>query len=174
MPQLSRTEIPIDELRERLDYNPETGVLRWRKGRKQVAGHVRKDGYREIEWVTREEGKRKGRKSLYLLAHRVGWTLASGAWPPDQTDHCNGDRDDNRLTNLRPATHAENRQNLLQKPRKGAIMVGVSKTPRCKNRWRAGMSKRYLGTFGSPEEAHQAYLAAKKKFHPFQPIPRGE
>jgi hypothetical protein len=164
-------DVSVEELCQRLKYDADTGELRWRK-RGLKAGYIKPSGYRELEWWTKGGGKRKGGSAQYLLAHRVAWALATGAWPADQIDHRDGDRDNNRLANLRPATHAENRQNLVQKPRKGAIMVGVSKAPRCKNRWRAGMSKRYLGTFGSPEEAHQAYLAAKKKFHPFQPIPR--
>jgi hypothetical protein len=29
-----------------------------------------------------------------------------------------------------------------------------------------------LGYFNNPEEAHQAYLDAKAKYHLFQPVPR--
>ena len=172
MPQLPRVDISINELRERLDYDPATGVLRWRKGRKQIAGHVKPSGYREIEWVTRELGKRKGRKSIYPLAHRMAWAMTTGTWPENEIDHRNGNRDDNRLVNLRPATRAENAQNLVQEPRFGAPLVGVSRVPRCINRWRAGMHGRYLGTFGSPEEASRAYFAAKAQVHSFQPQPR--
>ena len=177
MPQLPRVEIPIDELRERLAYDPETGVLRWRKG--QVAGHVTKGtpaqggGYREIEWRTTAPGKRKGRRVHYLRAHRVAWALATGAWPINEIDHRDGARDNNRWRNLREATRAENAQNLVQEPRGKSGVIGASRTPGCKDRWRADMNGRYLGAFGSAEEAHQAYLAAKAKYHPFQPQPRG-
>jgi hypothetical protein len=52
-------------------------------------------------------------------------------------------------------------------------LMGASKEPGRTNLWRAGMNKRYLGMYRSPEEAHQAYLAAKAKYHLFQPTLRG-
>jgi hypothetical protein len=162
----------IEELRERLDYDPETGALRWRKGRKQMAGYIKKSGYREIEWRTRVEGKRKGRKTLYLLAHRVAWALATGMWPENEVDHRDGVRDNNRLANLRSATSAENKQNRAPIRGKPWTMLGVTKTPRCRG-WRAHMSGHFIGTFSTPEEARQAYLAAKAERHSFQPQPRG-
>lgn len=30
-------------------------------------------------------------------AHRVAWCIAHGGWPPEQIDHINGDRSDNRF-----------------------------------------------------------------------------
>ena len=167
MPDLS-----VEELHKRLKYDPETGELRWRK-RGLVAGYLKMSGYRELEWWTKGDGKRKGGRSQYVLAHRAAWALVTGAWPPNEIDHRNGNRDDNRLVNLRLATSAENKQNRAPIRGKPWTMVGASKVPRCKNRWRAGMSgNTYLGTFGSPEEAHQAYLAAKAERHKFQPVPR--
>jgi hypothetical protein len=157
--------IPIEELRERLEYDPETGVLRWRKGRRQRAGYLKPSGYREVEW------RRKGAKALYPLAHRVAWTIAIGAWPSDEIGHRNGNRDDNRLANLREATSAENKQNRAPIRGKSWSLLGVSKTPRCRG-WRAQMNNHYIGTFDTPEEAHQAYLAAKAERHAFQPQPR--
>jgi HNH endonuclease len=165
--------VSVEELRQRLEYDPETGVVCWRRKRGLVAGYIKKSGYREIEWRTSIKGKRKGRKVFYPLAHRVAWALATGAWPENEIDHRNGNRDDNRLANLRLATRAENAQNLAPHRKRPWEMMGVSKAPRCKNRWRADMSKRYLGTFGSAEEAHQAYLAAKAQRHSFQPQLRG-
>ena len=159
-------EIPIEELRQRLEYDPETGVLRWRKGRRQRAGYLKSSGYREIEW------RRRGRKTLYLLAHRAGWALATGAWPEHEIDHRDGVRDNNRLANLRPATSAENKQNRAPIRGKPWSMLGVTKTPRCRG-WRAHMSGHFIGTFDSPEKAHQAYLAAKAERHSFQPQLRG-
>jgi HNH endonuclease len=154
--------VSVEELRKRLDYDPETGVLRWRKGCR-IAGTIKRTGYREIWFLS-------GGVRHYLRAHRVAWALQVGAWPPDEIDHRDGNRDNNRLANLRSATRGENAQNLVLRPRRHAPMVGASKTP--EGRWRSWMNRRYLGTFGSAEEAHQAYLVAKKKFHPFQPIPR--
>ena len=172
MPTPINDRVSIEELRKRLDYDPETGKLCWRNGRS--AGYVQSSGYREIEWRTVTPGRRKGRRSIYLRAHRVAWALAMGGWPENEIDHRNGERDDNRFVNLRPATSAENKQNRAPNRMKPWSMVGVSRVPRCKNRWRAGMSGApYLGTFGSPEEAHQAYLAAKAERHQFQPTLRG-
>jgi hypothetical protein len=88
----------------RLSYDAKTGILQWRKGRRRTAGYVKKNGYREIEL------RFKGR-SVYLLAHRVAWAIATGNWPKNQIDHRDGARDNNCLTNLREATAAENQQN---------------------------------------------------------------
>ena len=58
----------------------------------------------------------KGYVSVYIpglgpkLEHRVVWELAHGECPK-YLDHINRDKTDNRLANLRPATHADNHQN---------------------------------------------------------------
>lgn len=45
------------------------------------------------------------------LEHRVVWELAHGI-VPKELDHKNRNKTDNRLGNLRPATHMDNRQNM--------------------------------------------------------------
>lgn len=164
--------VSIEELRQRLEYDPETGVVCWRRKRGLVASYIKKSGYREIEWRTNIKGRRKGRKTFYLLAHRVAWALATGTWPEHEIDHRDGVRDNNRLINLRPATSAENKQNRAPIRGKPWSMLGVTKTPRCRG-WRAHMSGYFIGTFDTAEEAHQAYLAAKAERHSFQPQLRG-
>lgn len=49
-------------------------------------------------------------------AHRLAWLYVTGAFPKKEIDHINGIRNDNRVDNLRAATHEDNQKN--QKLRK--------------------------------------------------------
>lgn len=161
--EVDRT-LTAERVRELLDYDPATGVLRWRvtyssharAGR--VAGCVADGGYRFIRID----------RTLYK-AHRLAWLLTYGHWPPDGVDHRNGDTSDNRLLNLREATQAENTQNVLGA--RSDNSNGYRGVSRNHERWMAAIivngKRRYLGTFDTPEEAHAAYLAAKRELHPF-------
>ena len=103
-------------------------------------------------------------------AHRLAWLYVHGQWPTHQLDHINGNRQDNRLCNLRPATNAENAQNRTRKSNTSGF-PGVRKT---NSKWTAEIKVNYkpirLGRFDSPEAAYAAYLEAKRKYHPFSLI----
>ena len=148
-------------------YDPHTGVFRWavnRRGKSLagcIAGSLHSTGYVHISLCGR----------LYK-AHRLAWLFVYGTWPTCHIDHINGDKQDNRIANLREATRSENRQNLRlpYKNNKSGLM-GVSAE---KSRWRAVIHKdgrqNRLGSFATPQEAHAAYLEAKSVLHPFAPI----
>ena len=153
-------------LRERLDYNPLTGTLTWRhhpslpqtwlvQHAGQPAGRLHRDGYRYIKLLGRT-----------LSAHRVAWAIATGSWPPPTTqiDHINGDKADNRLSNLREATSV--RRPAQRSSASGAR--GVFFDP-AKNRWRARArlngTRVQLGWFRTIEEAAQAYDAFAAEHH---------
>jgi len=84
---------------------------------------------------------------------------------PEFLDHINGNRTDNRIENLRPATRQSNKFNAHYQSECG--VVGVSaKNYKCGTKYQATfrakgyVGKRYLGLFKTKEEAHRAYVDA--------------
>lgn len=154
--------LTAERAREVLDYDPDTGVFRRlvAKGGQwsgAIAGYLQPNGY----WYICVDGRK-------YLAHRLAWLITNGAFPADQIDHIDGDRANNRLANLREATNAGNQQNIRRAHRDNTTgFLGASPN---KNRFRAHIrvdgERRHLGTFGTPEQAHAAYLDAKRKLHP--------
>ena len=147
-------------LKELLAYDPETGDftnLKTGKGRKAfgaVVGSPHKDGY----VTSMIDGKN-------YMHHRLAWLSINGVFPPNDIDHINGVRDDNRLINLRAAERFENNQNIA----KAGVWFEAGK-------WRAEITTRgarhYLGRHAHKSDAEAAYAAAKTRLHSFQPVSR--
>lgn len=159
---------PIDinqtALRAALDYDQETGVLRWReradrnrnwnaKYAHEEAGAVLTNGYRYLNIMNK----------LYL-AHRLIWVWMTGEQLPPQIDHVNGKRADNRWTNLRAATQTQNSANQGLRSTNKSGVKGVSWDVK-HNAWRAGITVKgkqmFLGHFASVEEAAECRRAAE-------------
>lgn len=153
-------------VRELLLYNPEDGEFTWRvniSNRKAgtVAGctaHQR--GYRRIA----VDGKR-------YLAHRLAWLYVTGEWPEEEIDHVDGQTDNNRFINLRPASRVQNAQNAKRDVGITSKYPGVYWHP-AREKWaariRIGDGKRkFLGRFGEERDAALAYQTARDFYHPY-------
>lgn len=150
-------------VRAALDYHPETGLMFWRlptsKRRQQgaLAGTVNKWGYRVIQINGR----------LYTV-HRLAWFHAHGVWPEDDLDHINGDRDDNRMANLREATRSQNSVNGKLRVNNSSGFKGVC-WDKSKQRWSVSVylngKQTRIGRFRTLEEASDAYRRAADELH---------
>jgi hypothetical protein len=87
-----------------------------------------------------------------LLVHRVVWKIHTGDEPPAVIDHINRKVWDNRWENLREATYSQNQGN---RSSEGQYLPGAFLRH---HRWQAGTGSKYLGTYATEEEAHQAYV----------------
>lgn len=97
----------IEYLRDRFDYDPETGAITYRTGFKvgKSATYLHSLGYLKVSVKSQETGA-----VAFLSAGRVAWALYYGRHAPADMDidHINNDRADNRLANLQCITHSEN------------------------------------------------------------------
>lgn len=156
--------LSAEHLRKVLSYDMDTGRFARLASTTRtdligcIAGSPQNNGYIAIHISGR----------LYL-AHRLAFLYVNGKWPDDEVDHINGDRKDNRWSNLRNASHSQNCQNAKSKGRSLPKGVELATEPRRRKRYFARImanGKRYsLGYFYTPEEAHAAYMAAAVKRH---------
>jgi hypothetical protein len=58
------------------------------------------------------------------FSHRVAWKIVHGV-DPDDIDHINGIKTDNRLVNLRSVSNAENHKNMAMYKRNTSGVIGV-------------------------------------------------
>lgn len=184
-----RSDISAETVRQLLAYDPETGVLTWKPRTPDMfSRNGRSQEWKCRNWNSRHAGKRAGcvDKSQYtkirfygglFYAHRLAWVIVHGVWPEANLDHKHGVNSGDRLSNLRPATQAENMQNRCASKRNSSGYLGVSWSISSKKwtaRIRANGKYLHLGLFATAEEAAEAYLSAKRKFHAFQPEPRND
>ena len=150
-------------LRELLDYDPLTGGLVW------------KSHQRRTDYIGKPAGNTTpgGRRSIcidfeHYQGHRLIWMWMTGEDPAEkEVDHIDRNPLNNRWTNLRLATHSQNMTNCKGKSRSG-LPKGVQKqklSDRFMSRIRKDGKVHYLGTYDTPEEAHQAYCVAAADLH---------
>lgn len=177
-------ELSYSEISKLLKYDPETGKLFWLPRTAEMfqdsafrAGTLARVKCWNARLAEKEAGALwpNGYKVLSLysrryLAHRVVWIMHYGEWPSNHLDHVNGVRSDNRITNLREASYAENSKN--RRPQVNASgTMGVVWHKRDK-RWQAGIMVSgktiHLGQFTEKTDAIAARKQAEKDygFHP--------
>ena len=109
--------ITQERLQELLHYNPGSGEFTRRVSRGNskvgsVAGYIG-EGYIVI-----------GVDDEYYSAHRLAFLYMEGEFPPDQVDHINTVRSDNRWCNIRRCTAKENNNNPLTAAKRSAAQMG--------------------------------------------------
>ncbi len=167
-------ELPTQQyLQECFEYNKDIGAIIWKERplehfdsqRAMNISNTRHknkviDTYSHGYIIIDLDGKRYG-------AHRIIWKWYYGTEPKETIDHINGIKDDNRIENLREATHLENSQNVvnLKKNNKSGY-VGVCWHEKA-GKWRATFSYEgktmHLGLFDTAYEAHLVREAKAKE-----------
>ncbi|HAK35511.1 MAG TPA: HNH endonuclease [Pantoea sp.] len=152
---LNSANAPLEVVKKRLDFDPDTGMFRrrWANGKvsEWFKGSKRSNGYRAVVVAGKS-----------MLAHRVAYAIFFGIYPDGLIDHINGDRSDNRIGNLRVVDHAENMKNRKVELKEKKKFKGCY-FDRHKKKWRAAArinSKIYrIGDFDDQTSAHEAYLS---------------
>lgn len=134
-------------------YDPKSGVLtcikdlsqRIKEGDIIGKGVVTPNTYIDVRF-----------NGVVLRAHRISWMLYYGKWPSKEVDHKNRKKNDNRIKNLREASHVENMAN-----RPARAVSGYKGVYRKNSGWicKIGDKGRMynMGTYDTPEEAALVY-----------------
>lgn len=158
-------ELPsLSYLLETFTYNADTGELRWKvaPGNRvkagSIAGSPDMKGHIQVKI-----------KGTFFMAHRIVWFMSYGEDPKDhQVDHINRECGDNRLSNLRLATHSENICNGRVGTRNSSGVKGVSFVPNRKvwiGRVKVNHKMHWTKACKTLEEAESVTIELRERLH---------
>lgn len=156
---------PVEYLRKRLRYEPETGKLFWLDCEEMPKDWRTKYAGQEAFTASNARGYRVGAiDNKLFLAHRVIFAICNGYYPIHNIDHINGIKADNRMENMRDVTQLENMKNVSMKRNNTSGYCGV-KWHAQRQKWNAcikifGKTKS-LGLFDKIEDAAAARMRAQ-------------
>lgn len=155
--------ITVEQLKEDLHYNPDTGEFTRlihrgnRYKNRTTAGCVKSLGYIEI-----------GLRNKVYLAHRLAWLYMTGEWPVKFIDHIDGNPSNNKWSNLRQATEHQNTMNRKIIKTNSSGVKGVCWNAKL-GKWQAGIKYNYksihLGLFDDIDEAAKAVSDKRQELH---------
>ena len=157
-----KNEVTAAMLQEAFLYECGTGLFFRKTGSKnglRAFTNVNADGYLR--------GSFKGR---LFFAHRAAFAIANGRFPIGKIDHINGDRQDNRIENLREVSDVDNAKNSAKRKTGKSPHIGVYWKPKIQ-RWVAQVCVDYrnihLGCFENLDDAIAARKSGEQKhgFH---------
>lgn len=155
-----RAHVTADYARQILDYDPETGVFRWRSrpGRRCIIGAV-------------ATAIQKGRNTVKLggtrfQASNVAWLCVHGEWPDFEVDHHDQNKFNDAIGNLRPSNTSKNMMNRGKTAANKSGFKGVSPHGDGFVVW-IGVDNRkyYLGWFKEASQGAAAYRIAASVLH---------
>lgn len=179
---MAKSQLPSQEaIRQLLSYDHESGKLFWKeRGPENFMAGKRSASHACKLWNSRYSGKEamtavggdgylKGTIwGKYFLAHRVIWKIVMGI-DPDEIDHINGNKRDNRWENLRDVDRNENAKNIATPLTNTSGNIGIHKRGPS---WFVGIrgngKQLHVGSYPTLEEAKNARKAAEVAygFHP--------
>lgn len=161
--------VDISYLHERLRYCEETGKLFWRTHPKMTTFWNTRYGGKEAFTADNGRGYRQGAiDGRPYYAHRIIWALHYGEWPPQDIDHIDHNRSNNRLSNLRAVDRSVNMRNSSRSKANKSGATGVYWN-NSRSKWKAeivvnGKSKS-IGCFDSFDDAVIARSKANAEYN---------
>lgn len=137
-----------ERLKNLLNYDPLTGIFTWKvtKANKPI-GSIAGSGN---NYITIQIDNKRYR------AHRLAFLYMLGRLPKDEVDHIDRNPLNNAWNNLREVSHAENqlnKSNNINKRSGFTYITGRSSTHRWVVRLGKKYNEKYLGAYGTIEEA---------------------
>jgi len=117
----------IGLIRECVDYDSDTGAFTWRERPPHHFSSIRVQRWWNTSYARRPAGTVRDRYVRFAIdntmfyAHRIAWLLVYGAPVPQFLDHIDGDKLNNSIANLRPATKAQNYMNSRPRASKSGV-----------------------------------------------------
>ena len=151
----------IDTINTKFDCDINQGTFRYKKASGKIkvgdiAGTVRKDGYRAISVTANEKH----------LAHKLIYLMANGHWPSGVLVHVSGDKSDNSISNIKETSKSEScSSSTTVRKNNTSGFKGVTWDIN-NNCYQARLiikgERIFLGNFPTAEEANQAILNYSK------------
>lgn len=177
---MDRTNLSISDLRELLKYDPHSGNLYWKARSEKWFASSGRGGARGAcaRWNARFADKpalaRKEKGGClsgciftrFYKSHRVIWAIMTGAWPSQEIDHIDRNPANNRWSNLRHVSHAENMKNrsVQRNNKSGVSGVRLVREGRWEAYIKSGGQKVHLGYCSSKDQAVRLRRSAEREY----------